>query len=650
MGFRSKKAGGSFSSLASAFLASALAALLVLLPATAHGHEATSFEAEVKPILRKSCGGTNCHINSVQSGVDLTTFQKVMGSVGLQYGGPIVIPGDPDQSPLIDKVSGNPPRFGVKMPFVGAGLTEEEILTLRKWIQGGALDAHLPLRGDSNNDDNLNITDAVVILNFLFLGTSQPACEVLADSNADTTVNLTDAVFILNFLFLGGPSPVRLTDAEFDSCQQKGELSFGSIYEKVLAASCAFASCHSAESHRAGLSFATLDDAYKALVGAAPTTPAALAAGYLLVEPGKPEKSFLVKKLTSPGPGEGNRMPASSSTPLSVDVINGIREWILAGAPKEGTISGVPDITDEPAPPTDRIPAPPPPEEGKGIQIHLGPFPVAPRSEREIFYYLDKPLASFPQDVLVQRMDIHMSDDSHHFILYEYTGSTKPPAGYRTGAFVNLTSHRFLAASQQAFFSLAFPPGVGFKISKNASFDLNSHYLNLNGSQTLQAEVYVNIFFAEPGSVTTFVKPVFDINTNINVPPHQTVTTKLAFPSASSSLQDLALGSNGRVSRETHIYALSSHMHRHGIKFVVYLIENGRDTAPPQKVYENDDWDDPVYKTFDPPLILKPGQGLRYETTHSYFDPPSENAPPLQFAETSEDEMAIMLGMYAIKN
>ena len=51
---------------------------------------------------------------------------------------------------------------------------------------------------------------------------------------------------------------------------------------------------------------------------------------------------------------------------------------------------------------------------------------------------------------------------------------------------------------------------------------------------------------------------------------------------------------------------------------------------------------------FDPPLVLKPGQGLRYETTHTYDDPPSDNAPPLTFAETSEDEMAILLGFYAI--
>lgn len=506
-------------------------------------------------------------------------------------------------------------------------------------------------RGDTDGNDERNITDVIGVLDYLFRSGEKPYCLPQADTNADGDIDIADAVYLLFFLFAGASEPPSLTQAEAASCKEEHELSFTSIYEKVLATSCAFSSCHSTEAHRADLSFATADEAYHALVGVAPANPVALAAGFLRVEAGKPETSFLLKKLMAPGPGEGIRMPASSSSPLSDNTINAIREWIFAGAPQEGTISGVPDITDEPLPPTDRIPAPPPPEAGKGIQIHLGPFPVAARSEREIFYYLDKPLASLnlTEDPLVRQIDIHMSDDSHHFILYEYTGSSKPSAGYRTGAFVNLSSHRFIAASQQAFFSFSFPAGVGFKMSKAANFDLNSHYLNLNGSQTLQAEVYVNIFFAEPGSVTTFVKPVFDINSNINVPPHQTVTTKLAFPSISSTAQDPALGTGGKVSKETHIYSLSSHMHRHGIKFKVFLIQNGQDMSPPEQVYENDDWDDPVYKTFDPPLILHPGQGLRYETTHSYSDPPSDSAPPLRFAETSEDEMAIMLGMYAIK-
>jgi hypothetical protein len=47
--------------------------------------------------------------------------------------------------------------------------------------------------------------------------------------------------------------------------------------------------------------------------------------------------------------------------------------------------------------------------------------------------------------------------------------------------------------------------------------------------------------------------------------------------------------------------------------------------------------------------VLSPGQGIRFETTHAYDDPPSDSSPPLTFGPTSEDEMAILLGFYAVK-
>jgi hypothetical protein len=58
-------------------------------------------------------------------------------------------------------------------------------------------------------------------------------------------------------------------------------------------------------------------------------------------------------------------------------------------------------------------------------------------------------------------------------------------------------------------------------------------------------------------------------------------TTKWAFPGPSSTELDPAIGSNGRVARETHIYALPSHMHRHGVRSSAFLTNQGRDLDPP---------------------------------------------------------------------
>ena len=78
-------------------------------------------------------------------------------------------------------------------------------------------------------------------------------------------------------------------------------------------------------------------------------------------------------------------MPANSPVPLSDATIAAFREWILAGAPRDGTIQGVPDIVDEPPPPIDRMPRPPPPDHG--VQLHLEPFAIGPGREREIFFH-----------------------------------------------------------------------------------------------------------------------------------------------------------------------------------------------------------------------------------------------------------------------
>jgi hypothetical protein len=351
----------------------------------------------------------------------------------------------------------------------------------------------------------------------------------------------------------------------------------------------------------------------------------------LRVDPGNPDNSFLLRKLLGPGPGEGNRMPANSSTPLSDRVVGAVRDWILAGAPLEGHIEGVPDLEDEPSPPIDRMPAPPIPQ--NGIQMRLPDFTIAPRSEREVFYYVANPFRNAKvagDDIYIRQIDIHMREDSHHFILYRWAGGSRPRAGFRNieTDFVNFSRRDFAIASQSSFQSLRFPAGVGLRFDRNADFDLNSHYLNLNGSEPLIGEVYINFFFAEPGEITTIARPIFDSISNISVPPNVTRT----------------INSRWRVSRETHVYMLSSHMHRHGIEYGANLDQAGLD---PRRVYFSRNWDDPVNQIFDPPMVLQPGDSLSHWATHSYNDPPSPNSPALGWGLTSEDEMAILLGYYS---
>ena len=62
---------------------------------------------------------------------------------------------------------------------------------------------------DGNGDPNapVTLTDAVFLLNFLFLGGARPTCDDASDTNDSGVVDLADAVSILGFLFLGNAPP-----------------------------------------------------------------------------------------------------------------------------------------------------------------------------------------------------------------------------------------------------------------------------------------------------------------------------------------------------------------------------------------------------------------------------------------------------------
>ncbi len=69
-------------------------------------------------------------------------------------------------------------------------------------------------RGDANSNGRVDLTDAVMILGFLFSGSEAPPCLKSADVDDDGAVGLTDPLGVLNFLFLNGRPPA----APFGAC------------------------------------------------------------------------------------------------------------------------------------------------------------------------------------------------------------------------------------------------------------------------------------------------------------------------------------------------------------------------------------------------------------------------------------------------
>jgi hypothetical protein len=73
-------------------------------------------------------------------------------------------------------------------------------------------DLQLPLeptfrRGDVDGRQSIEITDAIALLGYLFLGSRAPECPDAADVDDTGTLEITDAIRLLGYLFLGSAPP-----------------------------------------------------------------------------------------------------------------------------------------------------------------------------------------------------------------------------------------------------------------------------------------------------------------------------------------------------------------------------------------------------------------------------------------------------------
>lgn len=68
-------------------------------------------------------------------------------------------------------------------------------------------DGTLLVNGDADNSGQVNITDAVYLINYIFAGGPAPSPMSLGDADGTGQLNITDAVYLINYIFAGGPAP-----------------------------------------------------------------------------------------------------------------------------------------------------------------------------------------------------------------------------------------------------------------------------------------------------------------------------------------------------------------------------------------------------------------------------------------------------------
>jgi len=103
------------------------------------GTPLSAYESVVAPILKSRC--TNCHgRDKVKGGLRLDTAESILAGGDTQRDDhkPLLVPGNPAQSPLIQSLL-LPPDDDAHMPPSGkAQPTAAEIESLRQWVQAGA--------------------------------------------------------------------------------------------------------------------------------------------------------------------------------------------------------------------------------------------------------------------------------------------------------------------------------------------------------------------------------------------------------------------------------------------------------------------------------------------------------------------------------
>ncbi len=181
--------------------------------------------------------------------------------------------------------------------------------------------------GDCDGSGDVTVDEIVRGVNVALNGFTDPPCPAL-DSDDNGSVTVDDLVRAINTALNGCASPPTPTP---EATPTVAVPSFARIQSEILTPRCAVPFCHSGSFLGGGLSLAE-GISYGQLVGVEPSVAAAAAAGYLRVDAGRPDTSFLLLKLVGPPPAYGSRMPIGGA--LSEAQIELVRAWILGGAPR----------------------------------------------------------------------------------------------------------------------------------------------------------------------------------------------------------------------------------------------------------------------------------------------------------------------------
>jgi hypothetical protein len=426
------------------------------------------------------------------------------------------------------------------------------------------------------------------------------------------------------------------------------------VYE-ILQDNCA--SCHNHADPAAGLDLegagTTISqkafDVYQNIADVTPANAHAAAAGYKYIYPGRPDQSFLFRKINQ-GLEPTIQLEAAEEAPMPKDndplsdvEKELIRQWILFGAPLDNEVVDEQLLVDyyDNGMGTASFETPPAaPSPGEGFQIKMGPFFLSPAGNPgDEVEYFQKYELKLPEDVEVNRLDVKISGYSHHFILYDFDSPFYANAvdhGYRIDPYHNGVG--LVAAIQEAT-DLVLPEGTAFAWDDDLVLDMNSHYINYDAATVYQAEVYVNVYTQPLGTAAQEMHTELITNTDIYI---DNDGDEVIY----ADVVNYNLG-------EVYLWGIMGHTHQYGTSYKVFRRENGEITdliydascaeGVPGCISPYFDYQHIPMRYFDQlqPLTMNWANGFVHEASW-VNDGPS----PVWFGPTSSDEMMVLVIMY----
>ncbi|HEX4339547.1 MAG TPA: hypothetical protein VH062_26755 [Polyangiaceae bacterium] len=252
---------------------------------------------------------------------------------------------------------------------------------------------------------------------------------------------------------------------------------------------------------------------------------------------------------------------------------------------------------------------------GTEYTFTTGHFTVPPGAE---VYKCQDFTNPFGKDIGIVQEVTSLTPGSHHmfaFILPNGQLTLKDSLVDCPGGGVEF--HDYLTTSGTPIATVTYPDKTGRIFSQANGLRLNVHLIN-SGTDPKDAFVVYKVVYVDPVGLVNKVASLFLNQVLLSVPPGMSTQSR-----SYSLPQDI------------NLMGTASHMHKRGVHFVATA-------STGQTLYDGTEWQEPMPKSFDPPLPLKAGTKITWACTYN-----NDTGQTLSFGESAaNNEMCIFPGEF----